>query len=416
MVEMPKKLQFWSLEKLKPYERNSREHSPEQIKRIAESMKTFGFTNPILVDGDNGIIAGHGRLSAAKELGLDKVPVIQLEHLTDEQRRAYIIADNRLAELSTWNNEILKSELSDLQELGFDLELIGFDQEQLTEIMPPEKSEPLTDEDAVPEVEDAPVVKRGDTWILGNHRLRCGDSTSAEDVALLMNGEKADMVFTDPPYGVSYVDSKGRKIQNDELTDDKLEAFLASAFHAGVKFCSVNCAWFVWHADRFSTEFVSALKKSGLRVRQQIIWVKGEGREGTAEVAAPAIGGSHFRFLHEPCWYASLGAPYNAGDRKTTTVWTVTRQTTGTIHPTQKPVALIEIALENSSKQNHIVLDLFGGSGSTLIACEKMDRNARLMELDEVYATAIIRRWQEYTGKDAYHAETGETFNSLAAK
>lgn len=400
MVEMPKKLQFWSLEKLKPYERNSREHSPEQIKRIAESMKTFGFTNPILVDGDNGIIAGHGRLAAAKELGLDKVPVIQLEHLTDEQRRAYIIADNRLAELSTWNNEILKSELSELQELGFDLELIGFDQEQLTEIMPPEKSEPLTDEDAVPEVEDAPVVKRGDTWILGNHRLRCGDSTSAEDVALLMNGEKADMVFTDPPYGMnldtdySKMGQAGinhRKVLNDDKYFDpkfifNLFANVKELFLFGADYycwdLPKNGSWIVW--DKRSSETNIGQLDGAFGSSFELCWSKNKHARDICRV------------LRETGYFAR-------GDEKK-------------VHPTQKPVSLAVWFFDRWGKDCSYIVDLFGGSGSTLIACEKTGRKCFMMELDEKYVQVIIRRWQEYTGKDAYHAETGETFNSLASK
>lgn len=228
----------------------------------------------------------------------------------------------------------------------------------------------------------------------------CGDSTKIDDVRKLMSSSKANMVFTDPPYGVSYKDSLGRSIQNDELTDLDLQKFLYKAFKSGVEVSSSDCAWYVWHADRFTTEFVSALKDAGLKVRQQIIWVKGEGREGTAEVNAPAIGGAHFRFLHEPCWYASLGKPFNAGDRKTTTVWTVTRPTRGTIHPTQKPVELIKIALENSSQQGWVILDLFAGSGSTVIACEQLFRKCRAMELSPLYVAASIQRWADATGKE----------------
>jgi site-specific DNA-methyltransferase (adenine-specific) len=209
------------------------------------------------------------------------------------------------------------------------------------------------------------------------------------------------MVFTDPPYGVSYEDSKGRKIQNDELTDEKLQTFLQQAFTCGVIASSSDAPWFVWHASRFQREFENALNDCSITVRQQIIWVKGEGRDGTAEVAAPAIGRSHFRWLHEPCFYASAGKPFNAGDRKTTTVWTVTRQTVGNVHPTQKPTDLIKIALENSSKSNQLILDLFGGSGSTLIACEQHHRKARLMELDPAYCDVIVKRWEDFTGNTA---------------
>jgi len=400
-IQMAQKIELWPLDRLKPYERNARTHSAEQVAQIAASIVEFGFTNPILVDSGDGIIAGHGRLQAARELGLSTVPVVVLDHLSDRQRRAYVLADNQLALNAGWDLELLRTELQDLVADDFDLSVIGFSDEELEDLLPDVEELPPEDADdeAVPEIPEEPITKPGDVWLLGKHRLMCGDSTSLTEVERLMAGEKADMVFTDPPYGVSYTDSLGRSIKNDELTDGDLQEFLRDAFVSGVAVCASDCPWYVWHADRFTTEFVAALKEAGLRVRQQIIWVKGEGREGTAEVAAPAIGGAHYRFLHEPCWYASLGTPYNAGDRKTTTVWTVSRPTTGTVHPTQKPIPLIEIALENSAKSKATVLDLFGGSGSTLIACEKTGRKARLMELDPRYCDVIVQRWQAFTGK-----------------
>jgi len=412
-IAMAKRIELWPLERLKPYERNARTHSAEQVAQIAASIVEFGFTNPILVDSHDGIIAGHGRLMAATELGLKTVPVVVLDHLSERQRRAYVLADNQLALNAGWDTDLLRSELQDLAELDFDLNLIGFSDDELADLLPEiEKLAPeeLGDADAVPEPPAEPITKPGDVWLLGKHRVMCGDSTSLTEVERLMGGKKADMVFTDPPYGVSYTDSLGRSIKNDELTDGDLQKFLRDAFVSGVAVCASDCPWYVWHADRFTTEFVAALKEAGLRVRQQIIWVKGEGREGTAEVAAPAIGGAHYRFLHEPCWYASLGTPYNAGDRKTTTVWTVSRPTTGTVHPTQKPIPLIEIALDNSAKGKALVLDLFGGSGSTLIACEKTGRQARLMELDPRYVDVIVKRWQQFTGKTAKLEATGEPF------
>jgi DNA modification methylase len=400
-----------------PYARNARTHSDEQIAQIAGSIKEFGFNNPVLIDKGNGVIAGHGRLAAARKLGLKEVPCIRLEHLTETQRKAYILADNRIALNSGWEAELLSLELSELLDGGVNLESLGFDADEIDALLNKiEPTEGLTDEDATPEVPEEPVTKPGDVWILGKHRLMCGDSTSVDAVDKLMAGQKADMVFTDPPYGVSYEDSKGRKIQNDELVDKKLEDFVSEAFRSGVIAAKEGAAWFVWHASRFQREFENALNAAGLKVRQQIIWVKGQGVDGTAQVKAPAIGRSHFRWLHEPCFYASVSSPFNAGDRKTTTVWTVTRQTTNTVHPTQKPVALVEIALENSSKAGDAVLDLFGGSGSTLIACEKIGRVNRSMELDPKYCDVIVKRWQDFTGKQATLEATGQTYSELTDK
>jgi DNA modification methylase len=402
------------IETLIPYVNNSRTHSDEQVAQIAASVREFGWTNPILVDGQNGIIAGHGRLAAARKLGLTEIPVIVLDHLSEAQKKALIIADNKLASNAGWDDEMLRLELNDLQEMGFDATIAGFTTEELDALLNvTECTDGLTDEDDVPEVPEEPTTRLGDVWILGKHWLMCGDSTSIDAVEKLMDGQKADMVFTDPPYGVSYEDSKGRKIQNDELIDQKLEDFVSEAFRSGVTTAKEGAAWFVWHASRFQREFENALNTAGLKVRQQIIWVKGQGVDGTAQVNAPAIGRSHFRWLHEPCFYASVSSPFNAGDRKTTTVWTVTRQTTNTVHPTQKPTALVEIALQNSSKAGDIVLDLFGGSGSTLIACEKTGRINCSMELDPKYCDVIVKRWQEFTGKAATHAESGIPFDSM---
>ena len=389
------------IESLIPYARNARTHSDDQVAQIAASIKEFGWTNPILVDGEKGIIAGHGRLAAARKLGLKEIPVIELKHLSETQKKALILADNKLALNSGWDNEMLALELEELELEGYDLNLTGFDPDEINALKPEVVNPGLTDEDATPEVPDEPKTKPGDIYKLGKHRLMCGDSTSIDAVDALMDGGKADMVFTDPPYGVSYEDSKGRKIQNDELIDQKLEDFVSEAFRSGVTAAKEGAAWFVWHASRFQREFENALNAAGLKVRQQIIWVKGQGVDGSAQVKAPAIGRSHFRWLHEPCFYASISSPFNAGDRKTTTVWTVTRQTTNTVHPTQKPVALVEIALQNSSKAGDVVLDLFGGSGSTLIACEKTGRVNRSMELDPKYCDVIVKRWEDFTGQKA---------------
>lgn len=404
------KVERWKIEKLVPYARNARTHSDEQVGQIAASIKEWGWTTPVLVDEDGSIIAGHGRTLAAQRLQMTEVPVMVAKGWSDAKKRAYVLADNKLAMNAGWDNEMLALELGEIGDLGFDLNLTGFTADEIAALTPEQIEPGLTDEDEVPELPEQPVTVLGDVWVLGKHRLMCGDSTSIDAVDKLMNGHKADMVFTDPPYGVSYQDSKGRKIQNDELVDKKLEDFVSEAFRSGVTASKEGAAWYVWHASRFQREFENALNAAGLKVRQQIIWVKGQGVDGTAQVNAPAIGRSHFRWLHEPCFYASISNPFNAGDRKTTTVWTVTRQTTNTVHPTQKPVPLIEIALQNSSKNDDFVLDLFGGSGSTMIACEKTGRINRSMELDPKYCDVIVKRWQDFTGKIAVHAETGKPF------
>lgn len=411
-IAMAKRIELWPVDRLQPYERNARTHSSEQVAQIAASIVEFGFTNPILVDSNDGIIAGHGRLIAAQELGLKTVPVVVLDHLSDRQRKAYILADNQLALNAGWDTDLLRGELQDLAEQDFDLSLIGFSDDELADLLPEVEELPPedADADAVPEPPAEPVTKPGDVWLLGKHRVMCGDSTSLDEVERLMDGAKADMVFTDPPYGVSYTDSLGRSIKNDELTDGDLQDFLRNAFASGVAVTAEDAPWYVWHASRYQREFENALNACSVDVKQQIIWVKGEGVDGTAQVRAPAIGRSDFRWLHEPCFYASRGNPFNAGDRKTTTVWTVSRPTTGTVHPTQKPIPLIEIALDNSAKKKSTVLDLFGGSGSTLIACEKTSRQARLMELDPSYCDVIVKRWQQFTGKTAKLEASGEPF------
>jgi DNA modification methylase len=404
------KIERWDIDKLIPYARNARTHSDEQVAQIAASIKEWGWTTPILVDEQGSIIAGHGRTMAARQLGIKEVPVMVARDWSDAKKRAYVLADNKLAMNAGWDNDLLSLELAELKGLDFDLDLIGFNADELDALMPIETGDMLTDEDAVPEAPINPATVLGDVWVMGKHRLMCGDSTSIEAVDKLMAEGKADMVFTDPPYGVSYTDSLGRSIKNDELTDGDLQEFLEEAFASAVAVSVVDSPWYVWHASRYQREFENALNSCGVQVRQQIIWAKGEGVDGTAQVKAPAIGRSDFRWLHEPCFYASRGNPFNVGDRKTTTVWTVSRPTTGTVHPTQKPIPLIEIALDNSAKSGATVLDLFGGSGSTLIACEKTGRTAHIMELDPKYCDVIIKRWQEFTGLKAVNEATGQPF------
>ena len=385
-----------------PNPRNPNKHSDKQVALLAKVIRHQGWRAPITISKRSGfIVTGHGRLAAALLLQVEQVPIDEQDFATEADEWAHLVADNRLAELADADRSMIADLLKDLDAEGvIDMDLTGFDMDALDELMEEENPTDITEDD-VPDVPVDPITQPGDLWILGEHRVLCGDSTKAEDVQRLMAGKKADMVFTDPPYGVSYTDSLGRSIKNDDLTDCDLQKFLRDAFATGVAVTAADAPWYVWHASRYQREFENALNDCSINVKQQIIWVKGEGVDGTAQVRAPAIGRSDFRWLHEPCFYASRGNPFNAGDRKTTTVWTVSRPTTGTVHPTQKPIPLIEIALENSAKNNAMVLDLFGGSGSTLIACEKTSRQARLMELDPRYCDVIVKRWENLTGKKA---------------
>ena len=385
-------IQQIKVEDLIPYINNSRTHSDEQVAQIAASIKEFGWTNPILVDGNKGIIAGHGRLQAARKLKMAEVPVIELKDLTETQKKAYIIADNRLALNAGWDNEMLTIELNDLLADGFALELLGFDPKELNALLEPEMVEGLTDEDAVPDVPDEPKTKIGDIYQLGNHRLMCGDSTSIDAVDKLMDGQKADMVFTDPPYGVSYTGGakKWDGIKNDSLQNENLVDFLNSVFNCAVLSTKDSAPWYVWHASNTSADFYQALQQVGKKPSAQIIWVK--------NIMAGGFG--DYRGKHEPCIYCSGGKNAWHGGRDKNTIWNVDRERNYQ-HPTQKPVVLGEKALSNSSKSGDMVIDLFGGSGSTLIACEKINRHARLMELDPKYCDVIVKRWEDFTGKKA---------------
>jgi DNA modification methylase len=384
-----------------PYIANSRTHSDAQVAQIAASIKEFGWTNPILVSGDDSIIAGHGRLMAARKLGMEEVPVIVLDHLSKSQQRALVIADNQLALNAGWNMDMLKAEIEDLQLDDFDLDLLGFDDKFLDGLLEPEPTAGLTDEDAVPEVPETPKTVLGDVWVLGNHRLMCGDSTSIDAVEKLMDGQQANMLHTDPPYGVDY-----EGVPNDHLKDAQLEKFLVDALTSAHAVLHPGSNVYVWHADITAFEFISAFRLSGFK----------QARPSTIQWVKPSLTMSQgdYHSQNEPClfgWKEGSGR-VRVKDRKQTTIWHCDRTKEAKVHPTMKPVELCQRAIENSSVANCIVLDLFGGSGSTLIACEKTNRHARLMELDAKYCDVIIKRWQEFTGKEAVHAETGETFNA----
>lgn len=381
------------IEALIPYARNARTHSDEQIAQIAGSIKEFGWTNPILVDGAKGIIAGHGRLAAARKLGMTEVPVIELAHLSETQKKALILADNKLSLNAGWDNEMLAVELKELELEGFDLELTGFDPDEISALTPVEVTEGLTDEDAAPEPPAEPITKLGDIWILGKHRLMCGDSTSIDALERLCNGQLVDMWLTDPPYNVAYEGGTGLTIKNDDMEDSEFRQFLRDSYIAADAVMKPGAVFYIWHADSEGYNFRGAAKDANWQVRQCLIWKK----------SSLVMGRQDYHWKHEPCLYGwKEGAGHLwAADRKQTTILEFDKPSKNGEHPTMKPVALFEYQMLNNTKGGDIVLDSFGGSGTTLIAAEKNGRIARLMELDPKYCDVIVKRWEEFTGKKA---------------
>jgi DNA modification methylase len=387
------------IESLIPYARNSRTHSDAQVAQIAASIKEFGWTNPVLIDAEGGIIAGHGRVMAGRKLGIKEAPCIVLDNLTEAQRRAYVIADNKLALNAGWDIELLKVELGDLQALDFDLSLTGFDASELGNLLA-EKIEGLTDEDAVPETPARAVTVLGDVWVLGKHRLMCGDSTSVDAVDKLMAGCKADMVFTDPPYGVEYQSNMRTKSQKfDVLAND--DQFLditpiVEMFSTG---------WvFVWTSWKVQTKWIEMFSGFGYPTNI-VIWHKPGGGIGDLKRT--------FSSDYEVALVWHRGAELCG--KRIGSVWTINKDGASTyVHPTQKPVALSEEALDKTTRRGAVVLDLFGSSGSTLIGCEKTNRQARLMELDPKYCDVIVKRWQDFTGQKATLESNGQTFEDVA--
>lgn len=382
------KIEYIDVTKLKPYEKNARKHEEYDISQIAKSIEAYGFNDPIGIWGkDNQIVEGHGRLLAAKKLGMKEVPCIRLDDLTDEQRREYTIMHNKTAELSTWDFDMLEKELSELDFGEFDI-----DWNIETEKAPDEVVE-----DEPPEVDEIsePMCKRGDIWKLGNHRLMCGDSTLAEDVDMLMNGARADMLLTDPPYNVAYEGGTKDKltIQNDNMSDGAFHEFLRVAFSRADSVMRDGAAFYIWHADSEGFNFRSACKCVGWKVRQCLIWVKN----------SIVLGRQDYQWKHEPCLYGwkDGAAHYFIDDRTQSTVWEFNKPARNGVHPTMKPIELMARAIGNSARRAEIVLDLFGGSGSTLIACEQMERKCYMMELDTKYCDVIIRRWEAFTGNKA---------------
>ena len=399
-MEEATKIDYLLVNTLIPYANNSRTHDDAQVAQIAASIKEFGFRNPILVDGV-GIIAGHGRLLAARKLGLEKVPTIDCSDMTETQKKAYIIADNKLAMNSGWDIDLLSLEISQLDTDGFNLELLGFDSKELDELLAPEVVEGLTDEDAVPDVPDEPKTKLGDIYILGNHRLMCGDSTSLDQIEKLLDGEMADMAFTDPPYNVDYGNSnnprhKSRQIMNDKMNDDDWDTFVNDYITALLTYCHGNI--YIAMSDKELGHMQLTFEKLGGKWASFIVWVKDR----------LVLSGKDYHSRHETIlygWKDGVSDRQRVEDRTETDVWEIKRPSNSELHPTMKPVELVERALTNSSKSKNIVLDLFGGSGTTMIACEKLNRKAYIMELDPKYCDVIVKRWEDFTGKQAILSE-----------
>ncbi len=401
-------IEYRHIDLLIPYARNAKQHSDSQVAQIAASIREFGWGAPILVDGSNNVIAGHGRLLAARKLGMSEVPVVPMDHLTDTQRRALILADNKIGENANWDDELLGLELSELSDAGFNLELTGFTEDEWAALIAGEETskEGLTDEDEVPEVPENPISQPGDLWLLGDHKLLCGDATKDDAYKALLGDELVDMSFTDPPYNVNYANTakdkmrgKHRPILNDNLGEN-FQAFLEAACR-NILNVTKGAVYIAMSSSELDT-LQSAFRSAGGKWSTFIIWAKNTFTLGRAD----------YQRQYEPILYGWRDGSdhYWCGARDQGDVWQIKKQQKNDLHPTMKPVELVERAVRNSSKTRDLVLDPFGGSGSTLIACEKSGRRARLIELDPKYVDVIVRRWQEFTGQEAKRASDGAKF------
>lgn len=390
---MGKEMQYYlaDINDLIPYIRNARTHSESQIAQIAASIKEFGFLSPILIAEDNTILAGHGRLAAARKLGLKQVPCVKESHLTETQRRAYIIADNKLSLNAGWDEDMLAIELSELQGADFDLDLLGFDESELVSIFEDDKEVEDDDFDVEEELNKPCFSKAGDIWTLGRHRLICGDSTKEETYKRLMDGKRANLVVTDPPYNVNYEGSAG-KIKNDNMNTDKFYNFLLDAFSNMEKVMADDASIYVFHADTEGLNFRKAFNDAGFYLSGCCIWKK----------PSLVLGRSPYQWQHEPCLYGwkKKGKHQWYSGRKETTIWEFEKPKKNADHPTMKPIALLAYPISNSSMSNTLILDPFGGSGSTLIACEQTDRSCYTIELDEKFCDVIVKRYIEQVGTD----------------
>ena len=444
-------IEHWNTEELIPYERNARTHSPEQVGKIMASMMEFGFTNPILVAG-KGILAGHGRLMAAREIGLKTVPVIRLDHLNDMQQRAYILADNRLALDAGWDEELLATELASLADDGYDLSLTGFSDDELGDLLAGyDEEEPaaptVTDPDIAPAVPKIPTAQLGDIFRLGNHRVICGDSTNLDQIRQMLDGDEIDCLWTDPPYNVAYESDLAGSIQNDDMDDASFAQFLFDVYSTAYAVMRPGAPAYIAHADTEGTNFRHQFERAGFYLASCLVWRKN----------SLVLGRADYHWQHEPILYGwKPGAAHTwYGERNKTTIVELAEHSieqiseneyqipfgektiivrgdnleltsaSGSVfwenkpqrnaeHPTMKPVGLIVRQLQNSAKRGDKVMDLFGGSGSTLMACETLGMHARLSELDPKFVDVIVKRWQDFTGRNAVHVQTELTFNQLA--
>ena len=403
MSKTTTEMQLISIDKLVPYVNNARTHSAEQILKLRSSLREFGFVNPIIIDREFNVIAGHGRLMAAKEEGIEEVPCVFVDYLTDAQKKAYILADNRMAMDAGWDDELLKIEMEELQNLGYDLEFTGFDEKELADLFGVDDKEVKEDEfDLTAALEKASFVERGDVWFVGKHKLMCGDATSSEDVAKLMEDKKANLILTDPPYNVAFKSSDGLTIQNDSMDNNDFYEFLYLSFKNMADHLENGGAAYVFHADTEGLNFRKAFIDAGFHLAGCCIWVKD----------SLVLGRSDYQWQHEPVLYGFLqnGKHPWYSDRKQTTIWNFDKPKKNSNHPTSKPLDLLAYPINNSTQANAIVIDTFGGSGSTLMACEQMNRISHTMELDEKYASVILRRYVEDTNdsENVYVIRNGE--------
>lgn len=392
--------------KLIPYVNNARTHSQEQVNKLRGSLREFGFINPVIIDSDFNVIAGHGRLMAAKEEGIEEVPCVLVDYLTEAQKKAYILADNRYAQDAGWDEELLRLEIESLEGMDFDVSLTGFDDQEIADLFADGESTGAEDDDfdLSDALEKAAFVERGDVWQVGRHRLMCGDATSPEDVATLMDGKKANLIITDPPYNVAFESSDGLSIKNDKMENDKFYEFLLAAFKNMAEHLEKGGSAYVFHADTEGLNFRKAFIDAGFHLSGCCIWVKN----------SLVLGRSDYQWQHEPVLYGFLqnGKHYwskNAG-RSQTTIWNFDKPKKNKNHPTSKPLDLLAYPIGNSSQENAIVIDTFGGSGSTLMTCEQTNRICHTMELDEKYASVILRRYVEDTddADNVYVIRNGE--------
>ena len=397
-------MQLVPLSKLVPYVNNARTHSPKQLAKLRSSLREFGFINPVIIDRDFNVIAGHGRIAAAKEEGITEVPCVFVDYLTEAQKKAYILADNRMALDAGWDEELLRIEIESLQGADFDVSLTGFGEDEIADLFAGDSEKDVKDDDfdLSAALEKAAFVEKGDIWTVGRHRLMCGDATSAEDVAALMDGKKANLIVTDPPYNVAFKSGSGLSIQNDSMENGEFYTFLYNSFSCMVEHLESGGAAYVFHADTEGLNFRKAFVDAGFHLAGVCIWVKN----------SLVLGRSDYQWQHEPVLYGFLknGKHPWYSDRKQTTIWNYDKPKRNKNHPTSKPLDLLGYPISNSSQENAIVLDTFGGSGSTMMACEQTNRICHMMELDEKYASVILRRYVEDTGdsENVYVVRGGE--------